>query len=256
MFKIDDYTGRNKWDDKSVSGLSGPFEGNEGWYLDKDGKRYVMIYGSWYSKDLTSKYGGYADIWASVNVLPKLRFGSVVQRGYSWYADLAIEALKKSDVLKTDLPIVMCGHSLGGATAVLTAIALKKEGFNIENVVVYGPTNLIIHKLFDFKFKKMFPNAIHYITGKEFTQFFNLINLLFVGVAFLVALPLGFFVENALLWQLSFAGLVGLTTWRGTPIKPTRIKVKHKGLIKNLQAFIDDHQPWLIENLIPAPWEK
>ncbi len=57
---------------------------------------------------------------------------------FSWLCDQADEALSQLPAITK--PVVLCGHSLGGAVAALLAYKLKKAGVNVVSLFTYGST--------------------------------------------------------------------------------------------------------------------
>ena len=78
-----------------------------------------------------------------------------VHRGFlsayeSIIADLAVELRK---MVVADHKVYVTGHSLGGALAILTALELKRQGFNIAQVYTFGQPrvgNGAFKRLYDF----------------------------------------------------------------------------------------------------------
>jgi len=59
-----------------------------------------------------------------------------VHRGYAKAVRLCLEALKPH--LREDMPLMLTGHSMGGALAVVTALNLNDLGYTVRRVVTWG----------------------------------------------------------------------------------------------------------------------
>lgn len=183
-------------------------EGNSGFWWDREGVRYVLLLGTW-PFNITAM-----DMKANLDFWPCRMGPSKAHRGYLRYAALAWAYLK-DELIKKDQPIVLVGHSLGGAVAQLLGLLLAWQGYDVRNVVTYGcPTNLMRPRL-RREFRSLFPNAINIAVGLDLTRF---------------------------MWILILPLFLG-------PGTKTKV-VPSKGLNP-----IECHLPWKIVDLIPPPWD-
>lgn len=63
--------------------------------------------------------------------------GIRLHHGFEVAASLVFKDLAK--FLDRDIPIVVCGHSLGAAEAIIVGMFLKKSGYTVEKIVASGP---------------------------------------------------------------------------------------------------------------------
>jgi predicted lipase len=62
--------------------------------------------------------------------------------------------------------LILTGHSLGGATAVLLGVALKLWGFNVEQIITFGCPR-VGNKQFSDYYQSLSIPTIHYVCGSD-----------------------------------------------------------------------------------------
>lgn len=67
-----------------------------------------------------------------------------VSLGYYFAARRCAKDVVNALHLKTNTPLLICGHSLGAAVSFLTAMLLAKRGFNVRKWVGIGSANSVI----------------------------------------------------------------------------------------------------------------
>lgn len=63
--------------------------------------------------------------------------GIMLHHGFEAAASVVFNDVKQ--YLKRDLPIVVCGHSLGAAESIIVGMLLTKAGYDVEKIVASGP---------------------------------------------------------------------------------------------------------------------
>lgn len=71
--------------------------------------------------------------------------------------------LNKVDVNQS---LILTGHSLGGATAVLLGVMLKLWGFNVEQIITFGCPR-VGNKQFSDYYRSLSIPTIHYVCGSD-----------------------------------------------------------------------------------------
>jgi triacylglycerol lipase len=64
--------------------------------------------------------------------------GARLHRGFDKTARELYRELENRKQLNPDLPVIITGHSLGGATGVICALYLAKSGYTIRKVITFG----------------------------------------------------------------------------------------------------------------------
>jgi pimeloyl-ACP methyl ester carboxylesterase len=185
-------------------------DGNSGFYWDQDGMRYVLIHGTW-PMGLDSM-----DMQANLKMAPVEFDKGFVHRGYFEYANYAREHLLSSGIIDEITPIVLCGHSLGGAVAQVLGIMLRRAHYDIRQVITYATPTMVGNAKIRQEFQKLFPTAKNIVVGLDPVQFMFLFS-----------------------WVWGLGGI------------SKNLHISGKGL----KTPIDCHLPWMIKDRIPAPWE-
>ena len=71
-----------------------------------------------------------------VSLMLDSKFGIQLHRGFAETSSSVLKYLAPS--LDKSIPIVITGHSLGGAVAVIVAFYLQQEGYDVQQVVTFG----------------------------------------------------------------------------------------------------------------------
>ena len=71
-----------------------------------------------------------------VSLMLDSKFGIQLHRGFAETSSSVLKYLTPS--LDKSIPIIITGHSLGGAVAVIVALYLQQEGYDVQQVVTFG----------------------------------------------------------------------------------------------------------------------
>ena len=71
-----------------------------------------------------------------VSLMLDSKFGIQLHRGFAETSSSVLKYLTPS--LDKSIPIIITGHSLGGAVAVIVAFYLQQEGYDVQQVVTFG----------------------------------------------------------------------------------------------------------------------
>ena len=71
-----------------------------------------------------------------VSLMLDSKLGIQLHRGFAETSSSVLKYLPPS--LDKSIPIVITGHSLGGAVAVIVALYLQQEGYDVQQVVTFG----------------------------------------------------------------------------------------------------------------------
>lgn len=105
-------------------------------YIDRSGPSIVLSFRGT-ARNGRSWWSIFRDILTDINCVPKKTRIGVVPAGFyragrRIYDDIASELFDKS------FPVLITGHSLGGAVALVVAGLLTLRGYNVEGVVTFG----------------------------------------------------------------------------------------------------------------------
>jgi triacylglycerol lipase len=96
----------------------------------KNGVQYLAIQGTKYFRNVV------LDMEASEPVDSVI--GARLHKGFDKTARELYQELETNKSLKKNMPVVITGHSLGGATGLICALYLAKSGYTIRKVMTFG----------------------------------------------------------------------------------------------------------------------
>ena len=204
---------RTAWED-DIPG----FQGNEGWWEETPTHRIIFFYGVWWDDNKGAPHKGKGDLFAVTKILPRKFLNGYAHGGFASYADKALKYLSMAGILNTEKPLIIAGHSLGGAVASLVALALIEAGRKVDDVVLYAcPTAWGSPKLVR-AFRKFFPEARNHIVGNDYTQFTHILTLPFMY---------------------------------GSPAPIVKYRRKYYSFLEYIHSPVDDHWPWVMAGYVP-----
>jgi pimeloyl-ACP methyl ester carboxylesterase len=153
-------------------------DGNSGFFWDRDGIRYVLLFGTY------PWSFGTMDMKTNFDVWPRKMFRSSGHRGYIKYAIMARDFLERAGIVTKTQKIVLVGHSLGGAVAQYLGMLLHASGYTVLNVWTYAAASHWGRPKMVKQFRQLFPKARNVIVGWDLTQFLWVLTFfLFYGPA-------------------------------------------------------------------------
>ena len=90
----------------------------------------------------------------------------LVHRGFYSNANRLLPLVFNKIGYDYDKPLILTGHSLGGATAVILAVILKEWGYNVQEVITFGCPR-VGNKKFSHYYASLSIPTTHYVYGSD-----------------------------------------------------------------------------------------
>ena len=196
------------------------YEGPDGWYKHTDTNTILYIRGTWFDNNKSAPMKGLGDIWNNFDI-----GFSQFHEGYYKYAESVYYWMLHN--IKHCKPLIIIGHSAGGAQAQLLGYFLLVFGYKVEKVITYATSPLVFAK----QLITDTSSSVNLYYGETIVQNYVLSN-------------------DWTQWLKPFCKLFNKYPFGGI----IKIKRKYKNFWEWLKSPLTDHEPYTIMNYIERPY--